>query len=102
VAPRLLLYEVANSLHRLFLAGEIAASTADELTTVLQFLPIDFLDAHWIHERAVTLTRQFNRPATYDSHYLAIAEEMRIEFWTMDQRLYNAVKHHVPWIRLLG
>ncbi len=48
------------------------------------------------------LAERFRRPATYDPHYLALAEREGCEFWTADERLWNAVKADLPWVRWLG
>jgi predicted nucleic acid-binding protein len=45
---------------------------------------------------------RFNRPAAYDAHYLALAEMMNCEFWTADERLFNAVRDKLSWVRWLG
>lgn len=37
------------------------------------------------------LARQFNLPAAYDAHYLALAERLEAELWTLDRKLFNAV-----------
>ncbi len=55
-----------------------------------------------LHKRAWELAKQFNRPQTYDSHYLALAEIIGLEFWTGDERLYNTVKHRLSWVKWLG
>jgi predicted nucleic acid-binding protein len=48
------------------------------------------------------LAKKFDRPAAYDSHYLALAEMLGCELWTGDRRLYNAVKDELPWVKWLG
>jgi predicted nucleic acid-binding protein len=40
--------------------------------------------------------------ATYDTHYLVLAEYLACEFWTADERLANAVRGELPWVRWLG
>jgi hypothetical protein len=40
----------------------------------------------------MAFTFQFSLPATYDAHYLALAERENCEFWTADTRLFNAIK----------
>jgi predicted nucleic acid-binding protein len=55
-----------------------------------------------IHERAWHLATQLNRPTAYDAYYLALAEKLDCEFWTSDQRLYNAVSSQLLWVRWLG
>ena len=49
-----------------------------------------------------SLTTRFNHPAAYDAHYLALAEMMDCEFWTADERLFNAVRDELSWVRWLG
>jgi predicted nucleic acid-binding protein len=51
---------------------------------------------------AYELATQFNRPTAYDAHYLAVARQLGCDFWTADERLYNAVRLLVPWVRWLG
>ena len=48
------------------------------------------------------MAKRFNRPQAYDSHYLALAEMLGLELWTADERLYNAVKDALPWVKWLG
>jgi predicted nucleic acid-binding protein len=64
--------------------------------------PIDFYDEESFHEAAIETAWKLNRPATYDAHYLALAEKLGAEFWTLDQRLFNAVRHQLPWVHLVG
>jgi predicted nucleic acid-binding protein len=52
--------------------------------------------------RAYELATQFNRPTAYDSQYLAVAERLNCEFWTADQRLFNAAHEQLPWVKWVG
>jgi predicted nucleic acid-binding protein len=63
---------------------------------ILFLEPVDF------HIRAFDLANRLNRPAAYDTHYLALAEHLDCEFWTADERLTNAVKSTLPWVKLLS
>lgn len=54
-----------------------------------------------IHERAWQLATQFKRPTAYDAYYLSLAEYLECEFWTGDERLYNAVRDELPWVKWL-
>ena len=49
-----------------------------------------------------SLATRFNRPTAYDAKYLALAEMMNCEFWTADERLFNAVRDELSWVRWLG
>jgi predicted nucleic acid-binding protein len=48
------------------------------------------------------LAQQYNLPATYDAHYLALAEHEKCEYWTADTRLWNAVRDKLPWVHQLS
>ncbi len=41
-------------------------------------------------------------PATYDAHYLALAEHLGCELWTDDQRLLRQVATSLPFVRWIG
>ena len=52
--------------------------------------------------RALELASQLDQRDAYDSHYLALAEELDCDFWTADARFYRAAGSLVDRIRLLG
>jgi predicted nucleic acid-binding protein len=54
------------------------------------------------HRDALRLARRLGLRSTYDAHYLALADDLDCEFWTADERLYNAVRERFPLIRWLG
>jgi len=53
-------------------------------------------------KRGYVLAEEFNRPTAYDAQYLALAERLACEFWTADERLFNAVTARFASIRWLG
>ena len=101
-APRLLRYEVTNALHRIRRDGELSDHAAQAVLRVALDQPIQLYDDEHLHPRALELSSRLNRPATYDAHYLALAEHLGCDFWTLDERLYNSVRHQLPWVRLVG
>jgi hypothetical protein len=38
----------------------------------------------------------------YDCFYVALAEREGVNFWTGDERLYNALATHLPFIRFIA
>ena len=100
IAPYLLRYEVTNALHRLRRSGQATDDGVAEYLRTALLMPIDYDTETSLHERAMSLASRFNRPASYDTHYLALAERERAEFWTADERLFNSVRHHLPWVHL--
>lgn len=102
VAPILLRYEVTNAFHRYTKAGMLSAGTVTQSLNAALTLPIRLYHDMDIHTQALAIANRFSLPATYDAHYLALAERLGIEFWTTDQRLMNSVSGAFPWIHLVG
>jgi predicted nucleic acid-binding protein len=101
IAPQLLRHEVTNALHRLRIAGGLSATAVGALVHAAFALPISYAFDETLHLSALRLAARFNRPATYDAHYLALAERENAEFWTADRRLFSAVRHELPWVHLV-
>ncbi len=53
-------------------------------------------------KRGYELATKYNRPTAYDAQYLALAERLACDFWTADERLFNAVKEAFPQVHWLG
>jgi predicted nucleic acid-binding protein len=51
--------------------------------------------------RAFEIARQHNQ-RIYDCFYVALAEREAIEFWTGDERLFNALHAHFPCVRFIA
>jgi len=102
VAPTLLLYEICNSLHRSVVAGRIAVLESEQLLEVALSLNVQFYGDADLHRQALKIAQRENLPATYDAHYLALAERLGIEFWTGDRRLFNTVRSRLSWVHLVS
>ena len=94
--------EIVSALHRLTRSGRIAPQRGEAALSAFLALEI-----RWSHRRDILplaweLARRFDRPTAYDAAYLALAQLHDCEFWTADERLYNAVKPELPWVRWLG
>ncbi len=102
VTPPLLAFEgtsvICNKMHR----GLVPPEEAELMFKAFHFLGVRLLYPDGLLETAWELAKRFNRPQAYDSHYLALAEILGLELWTADERLYNAVKHGLPWVKWLG
>ncbi|HEX9130651.1 MAG TPA: type II toxin-antitoxin system VapC family toxin [Ktedonobacteraceae bacterium] len=103
-APALLTYEVANALFQRVRKGEMTAEKARQALedVLLPELELNFLEYTELGKRAITLAQQYSLPATYDAHYLALAEYKQCEYWTADTRLWNAIGDKLPWVRRLS
>lgn len=101
-APCLLLVEATNVLHRRAMLGHISSSQARELLAGLLDMGIEIRESPQMHFRAMKLAQELQRPAVYDTHYLALADILGCELWTADERFFNSVKERHPRIKWVG
>jgi predicted nucleic acid-binding protein len=104
IAPALFAYEVTNIIHRRVVTNRL---TYDEgvqaLTDLLSTgVVLHFSKYEEISLRSIKLAHLFSMPASYDAHYLALAEQQNCEYWTADTRLWNTVRGKLSWIHWLG
>ncbi len=104
LAPILLVYELTNAIYQHIRKGEMDLDDAGKAldSALLMFLELDSPGDSSQNRRAMELAHRYTLPATYDPHYLALAERESCEYWTADARLWNAVKGKLPWVRWLG
>jgi predicted nucleic acid-binding protein len=102
VAPYLFSFEVTSAIWRKAKRGLMSVEEAREAIRGALMLGVRLLHPSNISLKAFDLAARFDRPAAYNAHYLALAEMMEGEFWTADERLYNAVRDDFPNIRWLG
>ena len=101
-APTLLAYEVTNALHRYHIAGYLSAASAEIALDAALALPILLEDSTSLHTAALRLAGVLGPQATYDAHYLALADQFGAELWTADAKLARELDGRGPRIRLLG
>ena len=100
-APALLYYEVTNALYRYRRMGLMGPVSMRLALQAALSLPLRLYQDAGLHRRALDLAERFDLPATYDAHYLALAEQLGAEFWTADRRLVQAVHTELPWVHLV-
>lgn len=102
VAPLLLPIEVTNILRQQTRAkGGLSLVQATELLDTFLAFSIEFHDPAGLHRQALALAVAHGLPATYDAHYLALAEHFGCELWTDDQRFLQRVRDTAPFVRSL-
>lgn len=102
VAPTLLRSEITAVLRKVVYQRRITHDEGRMLLMRLLQQPIEFVDDDRLLIAAYDLAARYNRPRTYDTQYLALAERYNCEFWTADETLVNAIQLHFNRIRWLG
>ncbi len=102
VAPHLLAAEVTNALHRKVVQGDLERAQAIRLIERLTALPFELHDSPGLHRRALELAGELGQGASYDCHYLALAEALECELWTADDRFYRAARTAFASVRSLS
>jgi len=101
-APTLLSYELIavsrKAVYQTRVTSEQGRIARDQLLSYPVVLHFDVA----LLARAYELSEAFNRPTAYDAQYLALAERLSCDFWTADERMFNAVRGKFPTIRWLG
>lgn len=103
IAPALLIYEATNILYRDARADKIAFDTAKNgIDVILERVALEFLQEPTLSIRAMEFAHKFGLPASYDTHFLALAERKGCELWTADTRMYKAVKGQIDWVHSIS
>lgn len=101
-APSLLLYEIVNASHRMRRAGMVSADDVHDILDAASALGIQLYGDGDLHRQALRLATELDLPATYDAHYLALAQRFDAPLWTCDAQLHRAVADALPWVELIG
>lgn len=102
IAPALFAFEVTATLRRLVYQKELTPEEGEEAFARFLRIKVRLSHRQSIFPLAWQLAKQFNRPRAYATAYLALAQLNRCDFWTADEKLYNAVHPHLPWVKWVG
>lgn len=100
-APNLLPAEVMSAFLRAHRRGRISEGEAREAIRDLLALPFILFEISPIVDRAFDIAQQYNQ-RSYDCLYVALAERERMELWTGDRRLYNALHAHLTFVQWIA
>jgi len=96
-APSLLWLEASNALLTGVRRGRWDGAAADSAFALLDRIPLRPADTPADRERAFDLARRYDNWPVYDMVYVALAERLRTELYTADERL-RARLAHLPWV----
>ena len=99
-APTLWAYEITSTITKMVHFGQLSSASSRKFLRLAYRLGVELIapDEEQL-VKAYAWTLQLQHAAAYDSFYLALAETLGCEFWTIDKRLVNAVAR--PWMRLV-
>ena len=101
-APTLLRYEVVAVSRKAVYQGRVTVEEGLRARDRLLNYPISLHFSDDLIKRGYELAAEHNRPTAYDAQYLAVAEQLSCIFWTVDERMFNAMKDRFPGIYWLG
>ena len=101
-APTLFHYEVVAVVRKNVYKGIITPEEGIRVRDRLLARRVTLMIDQHLLRRAYEIATQFNQPTAYDSQYLAVAERLGCEFWTLDEKLFNIVSHTLPWVKWVG
>ena len=102
LVPTLWGYEVASVIRKHGRRGTLSPQDEEAALGLLLGLPVQVVDMWPYHRDAWRLARDLDMTVAYDAHYLLLAMELGVEFWTGDKRLWNRVRERFGWVRWIG
>jgi len=103
IAPRLFSAEVDSVIRKkVAVRGELTEEEGETAFAAVCRLPVSLVWHPAQRERAWQLAKEPDRTTVYDTTYLATAELFGCEFWTADEKLYNAVKDRLSYVRCIA
>lgn len=100
-APYLLRYELAAVSRKAVYQGRVTAAEGLRARDRLLSYPVTLHFDDDLLKRAYELATDYNLPTAYDAQYLALAERLSCDFWTVDERMFNTLQGrfaHIHWI----
>ena len=102
VTPPLLPIEVANIIRQRLRRRQLQLGAARTLLAQFLAVPISLQVPQGLYDRALVLADEYALPAIYDAHYVALAELLKVELWTADQRLLRTLGNRLPLVRWIA
>lgn len=102
VVPALWGYEVASVVRKYGQRKMLTPDEEEEALRLLLNLPLQVVDMWGRHLEAWRLARDLSMTVAYDAHYLLLAQDLGVEFWTGDKRLWRTVRGRFDWVHWIG
>jgi predicted nucleic acid-binding protein len=97
--------ETTSAVRFLLSQKHITSDEAEQALRTIHGLQVEIIDEdEELSLRALALAGKLGQSKAYDAFYLALAEKMMIEFWTVDERLANRCRKDLKlsWVHSVG
>ncbi len=103
-APSLLLLEVGTSIRKYVYTNQITEEAATTSLMAFQLLleHISIAPLSQLFEGAWDLARRYKLINLYDASYVALADQLGCEVWTLDAKMKRAMPGHAEKIKLIS
>ena len=101
-APPPLPVEVTNIIRQRMRQETLSISEAQERLAAFLTVPLTLRAPRTLYRRALALAAQYDLSATYDAHYVALAQVLDCILWTDDQRLLRALGGHLSFVHRIA
>lgn len=98
-APSLMGYELAGVLRSKVHRHLVLEADARAALDLLLALPISLLQTADLHVLAFEIAGELGLSTSYDAHYLALAEVLQADLWTLDERFADRARARYPSVR---
>lgn len=92
IVPPMFHAELTSAIRRQVHFRRILPFEGERLFALCADMPVKVMYGWDVYSKAWQLAAEFDLPVCYDTQYLAVAELRDCQFWTLDQRLINAVR----------
>ena len=94
--------EVANVLYKRVRKRALSVLDAQiAIDALLQDVTVHDVEPD-VSKRALEIAYQLGNPASYDAHYVALAECLGCEIWTADERFWNSAGAGFSFLKWIG
>ena len=93
-------YECVTGFRRAVSLRLISAEEAEHMVEDLLVLEFQRIPPSLeLHKSALKWSERIGQSKVYDAYYLALAEDLTAEFWTVDQRLFHSFQGQgIKWV----
>jgi predicted nucleic acid-binding protein len=102
IAPALLPIEIANIIRQRMRQGTLNLDQAQDGLNRFFSFRVSTTSPRLLHRRTLIVAEQYNIPAAYDAHYVALAELAGAILWTNDERLLRLLTGKISFVRWIA